>query len=212
MFKAMNPPEAVRVGLASDAIYAKRVAILRRRLLPWFQPRIYNPVVLTTPGPLMVLMKHQSYADAPLAAALSERDLHALFKESGFRLMPNFFATGKAIPVRRGGGKHAAEVVYAVDSLYEAGGCLFLFPEQHRIKTDSVGPLKPGFLRYFKDGVRYVCVGATGTTDWRKGSRPVLYCSEVFDAFDFERSQRAAVLHLVKSQMDEVQRAAVLRY
>lgn len=129
-------------------------------------------------GPLMLAANHPgSILDSILLSTQVPRPVHYLARSGLFRwsLLATLFRRLGAVPVYRRDetDDHARRNVDAfgkVFELFEAGGCVGIFPEGRNSPTDRVGPLRSGTARLalgaearngYRLGLRIVPVGIT---------------------------------------------------
>jgi 1-acyl-sn-glycerol-3-phosphate acyltransferase len=94
-------------------------------------------------GPVIIAGNHKSYADPPLLGSSVPREVHTLGKKELFSFRPFGWVIRQmnAHPLNRSSGIEALKLS---QELLSCGFALMVFPEGKRIKSDSLGPPKPG--------------------------------------------------------------------
>ncbi len=149
---------------SSLAIYRVARGILRRAINPWLRLRSENTAVLDLPGPTVLAPVHRSNLDSALVAALSNRRIRALGKESLFTTpgVSYICAALGAIPVRR--GQADRDALKAAKALLDAGESMIVFPEGSRQAGPVVGELFDGAAWLAaRTGARVIPIGIAGT-------------------------------------------------
>jgi 1-acyl-sn-glycerol-3-phosphate acyltransferase len=137
---------ALRIGSSRRAlaVYQLTRSFIRWVLFPWFRVRVSGREHLNHHGPVIVAPVHRSNLDSPLVAALGERRMRALAKESlfGAPVLGWYVTALGAFPVRRGSADR--ESMQAARTLLDQGEMMIVFPEGTRQQGDEVATLFDG--------------------------------------------------------------------
>jgi len=139
-------------------------AVVRFGLLRWLRVQRRGTDVLDTPGPVIVAPVHRSNLDAPLVAAIANRRVRSLAKQSLFSHPVGAWVMAAlgAIPVRR--GEADREAMRSAREIISRGEMMIVFPEGTRQQGDQVVGLFDG-VAYLatKTGAPIIPVGIAGT-------------------------------------------------
>ncbi len=137
-------------------------------LLPYLRVQTQGQETLNIEGPVIYAPVHRSHLDSVVVAALSERRVRALAKESLFTTpgLGRLCATMGAIPVRRGEADLAA--MKSAKRLLDAGVAMIVFPEGTRQTStsgwDQIGELFDGTAWLAaRTGAKVIPIGVAGT-------------------------------------------------
>lgn len=158
--------KALRIGASRRALAVYKVThtLIRWVLFPWFRVRVSGREHLNYHGPVIIAPVHRSNLDSPLVAALGERRMRALAKESlfGTPVFGWYVTALGAFPVRRGTADR--ESMQAARTLLDRGEMMIVFPEGTRQQGAEVTTLfdGTGYLAA-KSQALVVPVGIAGT-------------------------------------------------
>lgn len=137
---------------------------VRMALLPYLRTASTGVESLSLDGPLILAPAHRSHLDSVVVAALGQRRVRALAKESLFTTpgLGRACAVMGAIPVRRGEADLAA--MKSAKGLLDQGEAMIVFPEGSRRSGREIGELFDGVAWLAaRTGARVVPIGVTGT-------------------------------------------------
>ncbi len=149
---------------SSLLLYRAVRQVVRKAVNPWLSVVSENTDALNLSGPTILAPVHRSNLDSVLVAALSDRRIRALGKQSLFETpgVNYVCAALGAIPVRR--GEADRDSLKAAMALLKDGESMIVFPEGARQSGSKVGELFDGASWLAaKAGARVVPVGVAGT-------------------------------------------------
>ncbi len=200
---------------------------VRLSLLPYLRVQSQGQETLNTEGPAIYAPVHRSHLDSVVVAALSERRVRALAKESLFTApgLGRLCATMGAIPVRRGEADLAA--MKSAKRLLDTGVAMIVFPEGTR-QTSTGGPDQIGELfdgtawLAARTGAQVIPIGVAGTgqamgegSKWIRRSRVAVVVGDALpaptgpDGKRANRTQMAEFTDLLRSELQQAQDTAV---
>lgn len=149
---------------SSLVIYRGVRRAVRMSLFPYLRVTCEGREILNTEGPTILAPAHRSHLDSVIVAALSDRRIRAIAKESLFTnpVLGRVCATMGAIPVRRGEADLAA--MKAAKKLLDRGISMIVFPEGSRNHGDTIGEIFDGAAWLAaRTGAQVIPIGLTGT-------------------------------------------------
>jgi len=151
--------------------FAHHVVVTFLRI--WFRPRVLGGDNIPDAGPVILAPVHRSFADFAFAAAVTDRKLFFMAKDSLWRsrALGKLLVTLGAFPVHRGSADR--EALQRAQEVLEQGQVLVMFPEGTRQEGPVVQPLLDGvaFLAG-RTGAQTVPIGIAGSDiAMAKGSR-----------------------------------------
>ncbi len=137
---------AVGDSAMAERVHGATRSFIRSAIFPYFRVTVRGREKLNLPGPLLVAPVHRSNLDSPLVAALSERRLRVLAKESLFSLKPFawYISSLGAFPLKRGTADR--EATRAARLVLDRGEPLLVFPEGTRQAGRQIGELFDGTI------------------------------------------------------------------
>jgi 1-acyl-sn-glycerol-3-phosphate acyltransferase len=113
-------------------------------IIVWFRPHVIGRENIPSEGPAVLAPVHRSFADFIFAAAVTDRKLFFMAKDSLWKskLLGRLLLTLGAFPVHRESADR--EALVRAEKVLEAGQLLVLFPEGARQEGPEVQPLLEG--------------------------------------------------------------------
>lgn len=153
---------------------------LARLIMTWlalivYRTRAIKPDNIPASGPLILAPNHFSNMDHFFAGVYTRRKIRFMAKSQLFgqnRILDYIFVKGGVFPVMR--GHHDQEAFITAHSILDRGGCVLMYAEGGRSRTQSLGEPKAGVGRLaLESGVPVVPVAIHGSKSVRSWKRLV---------------------------------------
>ncbi len=149
--------------------------VLTPYLLFFFRTRAIDSDKVPADGPAIVAPNHFSFLDHFFVSVYLRRKVQFMAKSQLFKPPMQFIYThGGVFPVRR--GHRDDEAFITARSILDRGGCIAMYCEGGRSRSDALGRPKPGIGRLaLESGAAIVPVAIHGSSkvrNWKKGEFP----------------------------------------
>ncbi len=158
-----------------DAVYELVRLLTTLYAFSFFRARSISSEKVPQSGPLILAPNHFSFMDHFFLGAFMRRKVRFMAKSQLFQPPLQFIYThGGVFPVRR--GHRDDEAFITARSILDRGGCIAMYCEGGRSRSEALGRPKPGIGRLaLESGAAIVPVAIHGSSkvrNWRKGQFP----------------------------------------
>ncbi len=154
-----------------DWVYGLVRLVLTPYLLIFFRARCIDSHKIPPEGPVIIAPNHFSFLDHFFVAVFMRREVNFMAKSQLFKPPLQFIYThGGVFPVRR--GKRDEEAFKTAHAVLARGGCVVMYAEGGRSRTEKLGEPKPGIGKLaLESGATVVPTAIAGTAkvrNWKK--------------------------------------------
>jgi 1-acyl-sn-glycerol-3-phosphate acyltransferase len=154
-----------------DWMYGIVRLVLTPYLLVFFRARCIDSHKIPTEGPVIVAPNHFSFLDHFFVAVFMRREVNFMAKSQLFKRPLQFVYThGGVFPVQR--GKRDEEAFKTAHAVLARGGCVVMYAEGGRSRTEKLGEPKPGIGKLALESgapvVPSAIAGSSKVRNWKK--------------------------------------------